>query len=414
MKTGLIEELLKDGVSKEINNIIIYGAGRVAKVTAEKLLSLDIHFLYFAITERKNNPYQILGAPVVCVDELMEYANSSIVIIATLEKTQPSIYDKLVSMGFETIYRMEDSLYYDWIKENHFNQDSYKLNYLHRYIEPYAEIVEELCKNSHMDEEQIQKCVLDAVKNLEQGEVGLARLVVVLGTKCSLRCKDCNNLMPHFKPQKDLNEDLIIHSLDKITKEVNSILKCELIGGEPFLSKNFERVMDYAIGNEVIKSVEVTTNGTILPNEKQISLLKNKKVLVRISDYGVLVDKNKLIQCCENHGIKYMVLEMGDWIAPGGVECRNKSKEELRREYKRCSTGYFCKALYENKIFNCTRAASLYALKYMSEPEFIDVEVCTAAEIKEFLLKDFSEACNYCDLACDKKKIVEPAEQLKA
>lgn len=105
---------------------------------------------------------------------------------------------------------------------------------------------------------------------------------------------------------------------------------------------------------------------------------------------------------------------MGDWIAPGGVECRNKSKEELRREYKRCSTGYFCKALYENKIFNCTRAASLYALKYMSEPEFIDVEVCTAAEIKEFLLKDFSEACNYCDLACDKKKIVEPAEQLKA
>ena len=50
----------------------------------------------------------------------------------------------------------------------------------------------------------------------------------------------------------------------------------------------------------------------------------------------------------------------------------------------------------------------------MSEPEFIDVEVCTAAEIKEFLLKDFSEACNYCDLACDKKKIVEPAEQLKA
>ena len=69
--------------------------------------------------------------------------------------------------------------------------------------------------------------------------------------------------------------------------------------------------MDYAIGNEIIKSVEVTTNGTILPNEKQISLLKNKKVLVRISDYGVLVDKNKLIQCCENHGIKYMVLEMG-------------------------------------------------------------------------------------------------------
>ena len=31
----------------------------------------------------------------------------------------------------------------------------------------------------------------------------LIRLIVILGTKCSLRCRDCNNLIPLFNHQTD-------------------------------------------------------------------------------------------------------------------------------------------------------------------------------------------------------------------
>lgn len=393
--------------------IIIYGAGVVGRVVLKKFLDSGVDVSYVAVTKRENNPFLIMGIPVVCVEELREYRDGGIVVIATMEDKQQNIRENLVSLGFHNIYTMTDDLYFEWKEQNCENVCiTSGSNLIKRYEEPFFKTLISIFEDYHVEEKAREKYISDAKKILQGQDLNICRLVVVLGTKCSLRCRDCNNLMPYFKPQTDLNQQVILDSLKKITGVVGTILKCELIGGEPFLSDNFMTVLKVVSENPVIKSVEVTTNGTIIPDEKQTELLKNHKVLVRISDYGTLVDKNNIVRHLEENGIRYQVLNLGSWTAPGGVEHRGKNVEELKRNYAECPSGYYCKTLYEGKIFACARAASLCALGFMKEREFVDVKKgLESDELREFLLKDYSIACDYCDVASETKIYVEPAVQ---
>lgn len=409
----ITNECLQEFINKQI---IIYGAGNVAKVVMEKLFFYNVDVLCLTVTERKKNPYFVLGKPVITLNHLTNVnTKETVVIIATFEKVQADIMEYLGEFGFEQIYIMQDALYYEWINEwdlTNNNSDS-EIIYYQRYIDPYLKTVSNLCKEHDIDEENIQNYVEKAYDHLMENELDIVRLVVVLGTKCSLRCRDCSNLMPYYKPQEDFDKEEIITSLNNITEKTQSILKCELIGGEPFLSKNLSDVLEYVIKNEIIKAVEITTNGTIIPNEKLIPLLKNPKVQIRISDYGEVVDKSNIIAFLQEHSINYHLLDCEKWVLAGGVETRNKSKKELVKQYRMCHSGYYCKPLYKGKIFSCARAAGLYDLGFMKDKEYVEVfENFDEKEMKEFLLRDFSIACNYCDSATKNMVYTSPAVQL--
>jgi organic radical activating enzyme len=310
---------------------------------------------------------------------------------------------------------MSDEFYERWDKEiKEIEQRDEKIHSLRSYIDPYEKTLCDIAHERGLSAKKARTYVKDGLMRLNDGKVHMARLVVVLGTKCSLRCKECNNLMPHFKPQKDLDRSVILNSLETLTAQTGSILKCELIGGEPFLSNNLKELLEYAICNPSIDSVEITTNGTVIPTEDVIPLLKKPKVLVRISDYGELVNQKSMISFLEKHKIRYISLKMESWISPGGVEKRNRDENTLQNYYQRCSSGYYCKTLYGDKLFACARAASLFALGYMKEPEFIVLnDGFQAAQLKEFMLRRLSMACDYCDMTIDNRRLVCAAEQLK-
>ena len=49
----------------------------------------------------------------------------------------------------------------------------------------------------------------------------------------------------------------------------------------------------------------------------------------------------------------------------------------------------------------------------MKEEEFLEIkDTMDVSAVMEFWLKDYSEACDYCDAACEDRKIIEPAEQI--
>lgn len=289
-----------------------------------------------------------------------------------------------------------------------------RINYFRRYINPYMNVLEEHYTNLNMNKnEKKRKMLLDIEKIISaENELYMPRLVIVLGTKCSLHCRDCNNLMPYFKNPYDLDSKKIIASIDKISRSTKSIFKCELIGGEPFIASNILQILEYIITVDSIKNIEITTNGTIIPKSGMlINVLQNPKVCVRISNYGNIVDNSNFIKFLIANNIRYEVLQLETWILPGNIDKRNKSKNTLKKDYARCVSGYLCKTLFEDKIFACARAASLYALDRIDEYISVD-ESFTAEEFKKFLLKDFSIACDYCDVASDNRKEVEPATQL--
>lgn len=414
MKKLQSNEDIKKAIRKK-KNIIIYGAGVVgAELTEKLLLEYPDLSLFIAVTAKDSYPYYLLGRKVFCIEELSDYADESVVIIATLEQTQDTMADNLQRLGFPVIYGMSDEFFernrFLWKELEQFQNE--ELIYDKRYAAPYLKSLQQIFKDYHVEPGQMKQYVGQAVEKLKSDKLNIARLVVVLGNKCSLRCKDCNNLMTYFKPQTDLETQKILHSLELLAAKADTILKCELIGGEPFLSANLDAVLEFILSRENIYQIEITTNGTILPKQGQISLLQNKKVKVRISDYGALVDKQKIIGCLEEYHIHYEILTPEKWIAAGGVDKRGRDMRELQKIYNNCHVGQDCKTLYEDKLFACARAASLYALGYMKEQEYIEIgEQTSTQEIKEFLLKTYSEACDYCDRTED-LVYVEPAVQL--
>lgn len=231
---NIMTEDLLDRIIKQKEEIIVYGGGEIARAAMECLIKCGANIQCIAVTNQRNNPLHICGKRVVEIASIDNLKKDSIVLVCTQEKLWDEIGDILNNKGYQQYYGMNITLCED-MKGAITGEE--KIRYIYRYITPYLNTIERLC-----DEYQIrfeERCALieKGIEHLRTSEFALVRLVVVLGTRCSLRCRDCNNLMPHFKPQKDLDINKIIESLEILTRNVSSILKCEFIGGEPFLSR---------------------------------------------------------------------------------------------------------------------------------------------------------------------------------
>ncbi len=242
-------------------------------------------------------------------------------------------------------------------------------------------------------------------------------VVAVVTTKCSLKCKNCNNLMPCYQHPYDVPAEEVIRDLNRLLLGVDLIVKLSLIGGEPFLYPDLIRVLDAVADNPKVMYVSLTTNGTILPKEDLIQKLRNPKVIVQISDYGVKTQKiPELIRILEENGIKYVPDKVKVWVSPGGTENRGKSREQLSKEYLSCFSSKYCRTLLRGKFYLCARGAHLYDLGYMKEThDLYDIRKKQSRRdfrrtLRDYMLSDYAEACNYCDHA--KKITVKPGEQV--
>ena len=105
-KTELVQ------IIKDNQEIIIYGAGRVAKalikmIKAEKLSS---HILCIAVTDVVANPKDISGIEIKAIWDLNGQADKSFVVIAAFEEFQDSIQETLDLIGFKKYLKLDDGL----------------------------------------------------------------------------------------------------------------------------------------------------------------------------------------------------------------------------------------------------------------------------------------------------------------
>ena len=273
-----------------------------------------------------------------------------------------------------------------------------------------GEIVFFMCKKESYKENYIK---IRSQENHLATDYSVSRLIVVLSTKCSLKCRDCNNLIPLFNSKSDLNTDKIISSLQSILNVVDCINRVELIGGEPFLASNLEEVLKFVLGQEKIVTIEMTTNGTVIPKESLIPLLQDSKVKICISDYNEIVDCKKIIDFCQKYALKYHVLTIKHWINSGGIVKRFRSFDQLTHQYLSCQSSYLCKTLFEDKLFQCARASSLYALNICDDVNgYLKVDSSISKErLFDFIFGDNNPACDYCNTATSDGLQVAPAIQ---
>ena len=233
------------------------------------------------------------------------------------------------------------------------------------------------------------------------GALIIPKVCFLATTRCTKKCDGCIGMIEKMSDQKDYSYEKIVSCVDKFLESVDYVLTAEISGGEPFLYNEFDRLLDYMLSKNKILSMIIPTNSTVIPDEKRLSLLKNPKVSMFVSDYGDLVQTARLITLLEDNDIKFQYASNQRWIDPGNnLVSRGKSHEELCVDYQDCDNGRLCKCVYDGRIYHCARAARFYMmrddLKCEDSLDFLSSQNARE-DIRNFYLSEHCKACDYCD-----------------
>ncbi|MCM1302702.1 MAG: radical SAM protein [Lachnospiraceae bacterium] len=181
--------------------------------------------------------------------------------------------------------------------------------------EYYFEIKEELEKLGHRKELLCSAFEISAVWGMKYKQMITSMYVSFpVLSACTLNCNGCIHYTGYHKKGFYLKKEEIAKSVDLYFKCVDLVDQIQIFGGEPFLHKELGEICLYISEHYAGRyhKMLVTTNGTIVPTEKDVQCLKKCSDLsVSISDYSQTNEDRlkieQLIEVCENEKIDHIV-----------------------------------------------------------------------------------------------------------
>ncbi len=267
-------------------------------------------------------------------------------------------------------------------------------------------------------------CLLCHDRYLNSDKLFLRSVDIVITERCSLKCRDCSNLMQYYKKPVDFDIKELMHSIDVFCTFIDEVHEFRVIGGEPFMHKEFHLIIKRLIDEPKVKKIAIYTNGTIIPKEYQMEDLKNNKVLVFITDYGMFSKKlNSLTQTLLWNNIAFYTLKVQGWTDCAKIMRHHRDVEHQKEIFKNCCAKNLA-TLLKGKLYRCpfcANAARLLAIPDY-ENDYIDIfqepqEIMDIYEmkkkIKAFLLeKAFLQVCDYCNGRSFEAPQIPPAIQI--
>lgn len=255
----------------------------------------------------------------------------------------------------------------------------------------------------------IENCILCHDGYLNPDKLFLRSIDLIITERCSLKCKDCSNLMQYYEKPMDCDTDMLLKSIDVFCAVIDEIMDFRVIGGDAFMNKEWPVIIRRLTDEPKAKRIVLYTNGTLVPNEKYRSYLKNNKVLVIITDYGVLSKKlGELKQVLEKNKIAYYVLKVTEWLDCSAITPHNRTNDQNREIFRICCAKNMA-TLSDGKLFRCPYSANAARLSAVpdNKNDYVDMfqEPLDATDIREtknkvrnyILHKDYLQTCDYCN-----------------
>lgn len=252
--------------------------------------------------------------------------------------------------------------------------------------------------------------------------------VQIVNTICTLNCKRCITKTPYHKnPANYKFEDLSLE-IDAFFNIYESVDHFDLEGGETLLHPDLDKIIQKALSyKHQYKTLNILTNGTIVPSEAVMAACKDEPIFFIIDDYGDLsFNKEQVIETLEAHQIAYRIdtyfgedQYYGGWIDFGDMSYKNYTADELNHVFENCRSGK-CGAPYikNGKMYLCPVQATSSEDIDLVQGEYVDLvdpNVTTEAQIeiaRTFGLKPVN-SCNYCKGFNVNSERQPAAEQLK-
>lgn len=237
-------------------------------------------------------------------------------------------------------------------------------------------------------------------------EIYLKYLEVPITTRCSLNCKECNNLIQVYQKPDNFDMRHIVQDIKHVCCVSKKIRMLRILGGEPLLHPDLGFLLKELAQINNIECIRIVTNGTLLFDQRCISLLENNpKFSVYISNYGERsVRYNSLISQLEEKRICYITQnEQKSWKEVCNCGSRGRSLREKKKVFSLCHED--CHSLLNGELHICPRSSHGTDLKLIPKKrdDFVSVrKISGKAELRrklyELLNTTMIEACDYCDM----------------
>jgi organic radical activating enzyme len=238
--------------------------------------------------------------------------------------------------------------------------------------------------------------------------------------KCTLRCRDCCNLMQYFARPENADIDRMFDALDRLFGILEHIFEIRILGGEPFVNPEIHKYIERLRQHESKYTlITIFTNGTIVPGRETLKALKNDRITVRISDYKNPRQKiARLADTLDKTGVLYYTETVEYWQDCATLRDYGRTREENAILLRKCNVRD-CASLVDGKLFHCPYAGNLFTLSAVppSCHEYVDLldaglsDERLSTKFNDLMNTDYLKVCNYCGGRSSLDKTIPPARQ---
>lgn len=228
---------------------------------------------------------------------------------------------------------------------------------------------------------------------------------IVITERCSLKCRDCSNLMQYYDQPQNAGIEEIVQSIDAFCAVVDDIHEFRVIGGEPFMNKQYPVIIRHLIEKQNVHRIVIYTNGTIVPRGEQLESLRHEKVMILLTDYGPLSPKStELINLMKQNGIGYFARPADGWSECSSIMPHHRDEAAQKELFTSCCA----KNLYtlsEGKLYRCPFVANAVRLGAIPDFPGDQVDIFSLSHVGRDEIRhqidrladvDYLKSCDFC------------------
>lgn len=253
---------------------------------------------------------------------------------------------------------------------------------------------------------------------------------MTISAKCTFRCKNCNMFMPYYKTDIEYTLEELKDNIDQFFSVVDYVCYIGFIGGEPLLFTRLTELIEYIKErySDQVGNFTIHTNGSVMPSQDLIEVIRKYNITVAISDYGEQSPcRDKMLETItrlKDYGIDPDVRSDLEWRDVGfPMNPNNYSDDEMKIHAQSCSADW--RGINDGKFYYCNIAwsAEKAGLVMLEPGDYLVMEdLAKEKEVgKEKLLKlsegyfdrgymSFCRKCGGCGE--DNTKLVIPGVQI--
>lgn len=241
---------------------------------------------------------------------------------------------------------------------------------------------------------------------IEVREKGL-EFEVELAGNCNLNCWGCN----HFSPL--INDELL--SVDEFRKDFerlgtlfhHKVKRIKLLGGEPLLNPDIEKMLDIARKNFRKGEIQIITNGTLLTrmSDSFWKACKKNGIVINITQYPIKINYEEIKCLAKKYRVRLFISNADGNKYQEKCAIDLEGKQDIQYAYDNCYISKDCHTLKNGRMYCCTFAPHLSRFRnyFNLDVEILDengIDIYQANSEKEIF--DFFKrpipACKYCDV----------------